>query len=595
MRAPAAAIGALAAVLVGLSPARADEPPEPVDPLPEPATASGQVVLAAGARWSWAIAHAPRLERQLGVVVLAELDRAAGRRPHGALITGEPVVAPPGWPIAAAGPHQGPAPLAASDDDGRCGCATRLPRRPDQRVAVLWASTTFRVDQLATPARVLVVRVRYRDGLIIHVNGLEVARRGIDGAGLAAAPRGPEWEELYVPVAPGLLRAGDNQLAVEVRPSGRSVAPSLELELRARAAPQVIRGPVLARPRPDQAVVDVETDVPTALEVRWGRVGAATSTLGSRGRLHRVTLPGLVVGAAYQYQVVAGGVPGPVVRFAGPVGPGTPVRIAVYGDVRGGHGTHGKLVELMRSEAPHAVIATGDLVLRGSDDGDWQRFFAVAGPLLAELPFYPAMGNHDLGRGAADGRRFTDRFVLPAGPPDRPEGGGWYAVDVGDVHLVLLDSGAYELASQRSWLEADLVAARARGVRAIIAATHDGPWSRGIHGGSELARREIVPLLVRHRVDLLLSGHDHLYQRGRADGLNYLVSGGGGASLYPVKCGVRGRPRCRVDDGATLARSAHHYLLVTVGARQLELCPRLLDGSPLEPCTTLALAAPTPP
>ena len=162
-------------------------------------------------------------------------------------------------------------------------------------------------------------------------------------------------------------------------------------------------------------------------------------------------------------------------------------------------------------------------------------------------------------------------------------------------HLVLLDSGAYELASQRSWLEADLVAARARGVRAIIAATHDGPWSRGIHGGSELARREIVPLLVRHRVDLLLSGHDHLYQRGRADGLNYLVSGGGGASLYPVKCGVRGRPRCRVDDGATLARSAHHYLLVTIGARQLELCPRLLDGSPLEPCTTLALAAPAPP
>ena len=178
-----------------------------------------------------------------------------------------------------------------------------------------------------------------------------------------------------------------------------------------------------------------------------------------------------------------------------------------------------------------------------------------------------------------------DLFALPPGPPDRPPGGGWYSFDLADVHVVMLDSNAYDDARQRAWVEADLLAAA--GARAIVVVTHDGPYSRGTHGGNQQAVRDYVPILVRHRVTLLISGHDHLYQRGTQDGLAYLVTGGGGAPLYRVRCGVPGRPRCAQADGMVRVVRDHHYAIVSVYPRHLEVCPRQVDGSPLEPCWRL--------
>jgi 3',5'-cyclic AMP phosphodiesterase CpdA len=261
------------------------------------------------------------------------------------------------------------------------------------------------------------------------------------------------------------------------------------------------------------------------------------------------------------------------------------IRLAVYGDVRGGHDVHAAIVGHLCADAPDAVLFTGDLVLRGHDEGDWQRFFAIARPLLATTPYYPAQGNHDVGAGGDRDRRFEDRFVLPPGPPDRPAGAAWYSVDIGDVHLVALDSNAYDAPAQRAWLEADLAAAA--GARAVVAITHDGPYSRGTHGGNPAAARAYAPVLARHRVAVVFSGHDHLYQRGEVGGLPYVVSGGGGASLYPVRCGVGRRPRCRVDDGMIAIASEHHYVLLTVYPTGLELCPRRADGTPVEPCVRL--------
>ena len=98
-----------------------------------------------------------------------------------------------------------------------------------------------------------------------------------------------------------------------------------------------------------------------------------------------------------------------------------------------------------------------------------------------------------------------------------------------------------------------------------------------------------MPILARHKVDLLVSGHDHLYQRGEVGGIRYVVSGGGGASLYPIRCGVTGRPKCVIEDGMQAIAREHHYGVVTIG-RDLEFCARRPDGSLLEKCVHLALA-----
>lgn len=238
----------------------------------------------------------------------------------------------------------------------------------------------------------------------------------------------------------------------------------------------------------------------------------------------------------------------------------------------------------MLNEGLDLVATTGDMVLHGADEADWQRFFAVTSELLAQVPYLSAVGNHDLGWAGADHtRRDEHAFSLPAGPVGRPAGAFWYSLDVADVHLVFLDSNSYDRLEQERWLEADLAAARAKKVRSILVFTHDGPYARGYHGGSAIARDRYVPILTRHAVDLVFSGHDHIYQRGEHRGLRYVVAGGGGASLYGIRCGVPGRPKCRVTDGMQKIAREHHYITLAIG-RDIELCTRRVDGTLLEPC-----------
>lgn len=543
----------------------------------------------------------PAITARLGAVVLGELDVVRGGPPPPALL-GDP---PPAltddgaWPLALAGAVSGRGPFGAGDD---CPCGTRLgDLATGRRVALLQTLATFTVPADAADLRVLEVRARYRDGLALWLNGVPVARRNLATAGhplrLAERLRGPEWETFFVPVTPGLLRAGDNVLAAAVHPSGAQRAPLLELEVVARRQSHVVRGPLVQRVGATSATIVVETDLPAGAELAWGPGPGSTpaptqrlaATSDAGGRRHLFELRELPEAAPVHYQVTVDGVAGPVHTFSTPPRAGEVLRVAIYGDVRGGHATHARVIAALAREAPDLVLATGDLVARGTDEGDWQRFFQVAAPLLATTPFYSCIGNHDLGQAGDLRRRFVDIFALPPPPPDRPAGAGWYSFAVAGVHVVVLDSNRYDDAAQLRWLEADLAAARAAGVRAILALTHDGPFSRGLHGGNQRAARDYAPVLARAGVTLLFSGHEHLYQRGRHAGLDYLVSGGGGAPLYAISCGVPGKPRCKVDDGMLHVAREHHYVLMTLYPRHAEVCPRLLDGTPLEPCITYQL------
>ncbi len=563
----------------------------------EPAASSGAavpggvVLLARDAPLVYRYAEAPALTASIGQVILGELDHARGGAPPPTLTGDDPSLPPVGWPLALDG-ARGAGPFGAGDN---CGCTTRLGELPEgRRVAALYAMGSFAADRAL---RVLEIRARYRDGLALWINGVPIARRNLAATGptlrLAERLHGPEWETFFVPITPGLLRAGDNILAVVVHPHGGSRAPFLELEVIGRRETRIVRGPMVQRIGATTATIVVETDLPARVTLAWGPTAAlgtaAAATAHAGDRRHVFELAGLPPDAAVHYQVSVDGVAGPALRFATPPGPGEVLRFAVYGDVRGGHVTHSKVIAALAAEAPDLVLASGDLVLRGTDEADWQQFFAVAGPMLATTPFFSCVGNHDVGRAGDLSRRFTEIFALPPASPDRPAGAGWYSFDVADLHFVMLDSNAYSDSAQRAWLEADLAAARKRGVRAIFGVTHDGPYSRGTHGGNKTAVRDYVPILTRHEVTLLFSGHDHIYQRGRMDDLDYIVTGGGGAPLYRLTCGVPGRPACKTDDGMLHAAKEHHYVMVTVYPTHVETCARFLDRTPLEPCVTYKL------
>src|SRR5262249_48250236 len=154
---------------------------------------------------------------------------------------------------------------------------------------------------------------------------------------------------------------------------------------------------------------------------------------------------------------------------------------------------------------------------------------------LASRPVYSAIGNHEYYGGGLS--RFRDLW-------DRPGAPSWWSFDVSGVHVVLLDSEAYADPAQLAWLRADLAEAQMRRPRALVALTHHGPWSSGMHGDHPIAIADYAPMLEAARTAVIFSGHDHDFERGRVGQLNYVVSGGGGAELRSPRCDVPGRRPC---------------------------------------------------
>ena len=105
--------------------------------------------------------------------------------------------------------------------------------------------------------------------------------------------------------------------------------------------------------------------------------------------------------------------------------------------------------------------------------------------------------------------------------------GRYYTSSHGPVDFFYLDSNEPDLFSQEQldWFDSALAASRKRWK---IVCVHHPPYSSGRYGSTPGEAEKLSPLLARHAVDLVLSGHDHHYERTRPiDGTTYVVSGGG--------------------------------------------------------------------
>ena len=149
----------------------------------------------------------------------------------------------------------------------------------------------------------------------------------------------------------------------------------------------------------------------------------------------------------------------------------------------------------------------------------------------------PAVGNHEYG--SPDARGYFDYFGAAAG--DRSK--GYYAFNVGSWRLYALNSERDITASgaQVAWLKADLAA----NPRACVAAYwHKPRFSSGSTHGDNSAMDPLFRTLYNAGAELVLSGHDHNYERfyplnpsGARDdtrGLVQIVSGNGGKNHYQV-------------------------------------------------------------
>jgi acid phosphatase type 7 len=192
---------------------------------------------------------------------------------------------------------------------------------------------------------------------------------------------------------------------------------------------------------------------------------------------------------------------------------------------------HEATAALVESLAPNVVAPLGDLQY---EYGEAANFAASYDPTWGRFKdrTRPAVGNHEYAGGRARGY-----FGYWAGTPGAGvDGRGWYSYDLGDWHVVVLNSvcsvvGCDEASEQLAWLRADL-AAHPRAC--TLAYFHHPRYTSGLHGED----RSVQPLwdaLAGAGADVVLGGHDHHYERfAPVDGIRQFVVGTGGRNLYPV-------------------------------------------------------------
>jgi hypothetical protein len=232
-------------------------------------------------------------------------------------------------------------------------------------------------------------------------------------------------------------------------------------------------------------------------------------------------------------------------------------RFVVLGDTGNGSRAQIALARQLLTVPMDAIMFVGDLAYRsGTYEQLQHRFFAIYADLFAHVPVYPVIGNHD--NRTARGRPFEEAFVLPGNER-------WYSFDLGDVHFVALDTTQIG-ATQASWLDRDL---RAASRRFTVVLGHHPPFTAARRGANRGFRRWFVPIIERHHVELVITGHEHHYERTRPiDGVQYVVTGGGGGRLTPA-----GR-----NADTKVARAVHHFVRLTVEDSTLAVEAVDIDG-----------------
>jgi len=316
----------------------------------------------------------------------------------------------------------------------------------------------------------------------------------------------------------------------------------------------LVRGPYLQSVTMDTIVVAWETDLPSHGEVAYGE----TEAYGSRvvdpgeGTRHAVTLTGLAPYTVYHYCVESGSAPlSEDATFRTAAGPDQPgFTFVVFGDTRAQHRIHQAVVERIVALEPDFAIHAGDLVGHGHSAYEWETFFEIERELMARVPLFPALGNHE-----GNTPHYFDLFYLPGNER-------WYAFDYGNARFVCLQvDGIADFdpqSEQYAWLEGTLAANTQPW---LFVAFHVPPYSSLKEDAEEIAVREaLTPLFERYGVDVVFNGHHHNYQRSLVHGVTYIVTGGGGAPIYQIG---------RADEHLLAYRNAYHVTYVTIAGDTL--------------------------
>lgn len=281
--------------------------------------------------------------------------------------------------------------------------------------------------------------------------------------------------------------------------------------------------------------------------------GESTIAPFGRTRIHEITLTGLDPGQRVYYRV--GGASGYSTRrsltTATEDGGFT---FTMYGDQ--GVTPHARAVtDATIAADPDLHLIAGDTSYAEGDPAIWDAYFEQQEPLFSTVATMAVVGNHEYDAPGPGARGFEARWAMPGNEY-------WYSFDYQNVHFVCVDANGETITEGKAgdeltWLERDLAqaqAARAAGdIDWIIVIQHQPLYSsEDSRRNNVLAIAALEPMYQRYGVDVLLAGHNHMYERSlpmvggtptndqqrysrEQIGFMQVVNGAGGNGLYEFR------------------------------------------------------------
>ncbi|MCF8369973.1 MAG: metallophosphoesterase [Bacteroidales bacterium] len=297
-------------------------------------------------------------------------------------------------------------------------------------------------------------------------------------------------------------------------------------------------------------------------EIFWGT--DSTCSLGNTitqeygiDHQHSYTITGLTTGTKYHYQVVYNVDTIRASFFTAPAGNEENIKFFVYGDTRSDIVNHDLNSQLMigdyqaDSSYQSLTLFTGDHVDYGADESSWDNtFFTHNAPnvrkRMAEVPFVPCLGNHEMYQQNFNIDHSTSVFgkYFPFPYEERR----YWSFDYGPMHVAILDQypDYYQLlplegyldTAQLLWLKEDL-ANTTKPWKVIV--LHEPGWScegsssTYAHPNNPDVQDSLQPILEEYGVQIVFAAHNHYYARACKNGIYHITTAGGGAPLYEIE------------------------------------------------------------
>jgi hypothetical protein len=266
-------------------------------------------------------------------------------------------------------------------------------------------------------------------------------------------------------------------------------------------------------------------------QVDYG-VGSYSSTTkdGSSTGRHVIQLTGLTPNTQYQYKVTAGSSNATGCFYTAPDYATSPTSFsfAVGGDSRGNDSEWTTISNSILAKNPRFYIATGDNNNMLGVASAWQSYYKAGATMFRNLPYFAAQGNHDTG---------TNWSVYNVSPQSSSQKDDYFAMVYANAGFVAINPNTSygSGTTQNTWVKTALQTFKGG---PLFAFQHQPLYSCGNHGSDTSLQSAFQSMFEANTLTTSFNGHDHdLIFWTVLNGVRYVVSGGGGTSLYGLsKC-----------------------------------------------------------